>query len=156
MSLESAPSETHGQWNWYKQAMRNPSNWLKLFKGKVSISHILGTAWKKLSLILDAKTRNLKPGTVSETLTRDQIKNLSADLCELTDNNTHLTFLLATNEPGYDILMTGAARSVKKLIAQHKISMTMIENADHTFSKYKPRCEVSNLFIQHLRSRYQQ
>ena len=62
--------------------------------------------------------------------------------------------MLATSDPGYDILMTSAGKTARKLIKSGNIDIHMIEDADHTFSKYQPRCDAINVIVKHIAGRY--
>ncbi len=139
-------------WNWYKKALTSPDSWTKLFKGKIDYKSLLRAIKNRLKVKLMYKLRS---GSQHRKINIDKHRlQLGFDLVKITNNNTHIQFILSRSDPGYDILMTNAGKIVKKLKKEKKINISFIEDADHTFSKYKPRCDVINTVIQLFNDRY--
>ena len=153
MSLDASPAINYSQWNWYKSAVKNPDSWLKLVKGRIELSELFKTIARRLKIIfqLNMKKLSYTINTDDDTVSR---QDLNRDLMDITNNKRYLSFFLARNDPGYDILLTNAKGTVKKLLKKEKISIDFIENADHTFSKQKPRCELIDLIVNKLSKKY--
>jgi len=156
MALEGTSIENFGYWNWYKKAVKEQGSWKKLVGGKANYSELVNTIKGRIKIVVLAKTRSLrvKFATRNETLSELAEGNLDLDLKKLASNNTYLSFVLARSDPGYDILMTDAGKTTRALLSDEKIGLFMIDNTDHTFSKYKPRCNVVGTVVNHIAARY--
>ncbi len=155
MSFENSTSGNVSAWNWYKQAMLEPESWKKLFGGNVNYKQI----FKTISTRIILKVKPITKRIFSSNSTRNEVnskkeKDLDKDLMKITENNTHLTFVLSKSDPGYDLLMTSAGSTARKLCKQKKLDIIIIKNADHTFSKFKPRKDAIISYIEHIKQRY--
>lgn len=146
MEFDTSPTKNFGYWNWYKKAIQDPGSWLKFFRGGADYATLFDTIKNRIKIVVKAKLNSLYPHD-------DAPNDLNIDLIKLSDK-THLSFVLSRSDPGYDILMTSAGKVAKKLIKEGMIDIHFIEDADHTFSKYKPRCDVVNVVVRHISSRY--
>ena len=156
MELEETPAKNFGYWNWYKKAAKDPESWKKLMQGRSNYRELINTIKNRVKVVFSGKTRSLRVshywanGKTPE-LAEDE---LNSDLMKLASNNTQLSFVLAKSDPGYDILMTSAGKTAHTLLDSGKMKIYMIENTDHTFSKYKSRCHVINTIASHMVARY--
>ena len=166
MTVEDSPLTTYSNWNWYKQALRNSESWKKLFSGKIDFKLLLGTVTERIRLIVSSKLAAWKNESGKDKQDENDkgpddasdskliYKNLHKNLKSIAELDRHLSFILAKKDPGYDIMKLGAGKLVKKLRRKKKISLHFIENADHTFSKYKPRCAALTEMVEHIHKRY--
>ncbi len=152
MSFDTAPSKNFGAWNWYRKALMNPNSWKKLLSGKVEYGYLAKTVYERAKIKISSKTKGMRDKLSSSTEEKKQ--DLDRDLNSIAQNGTHLTFLLAKSDPGYDLLMTSGGRTAKRLIGKNKLSIYMVDGADHTFSKFKPRREAIKCFLKHINERY--
>lgn len=153
MSFETTPARNFSAWNWYRQALTSSESWKKLFSGKVEYGYLFRTIYDRIKIKLLSRTKNIRTKIIPKNT--DIAKNdLDADLLKITENNTQLTFLLSKNDPGYDLLMTSAGSTAKKLIKKKKIKLFFIDKADHTFSKFNPRREAIKTLVTHLKDDY--
>jgi len=153
MTEDNSPTKDFSVWNWYRKALANPTSWIKLLKGQVDCKNLFQAVKSRARIKFASKlSRITKNPKVTSTNKHQQ--QLSLDLSKITDNNTHIQFILSRNDPGYDILMTNAGKVMKKAQKDNKINIAFIENADHTFSKYKPRCDVISKLMQLFQNRY--
>lgn len=141
-SEQNSPTKDFRVWSWYKEALTSRESWLKLIRGKIEFGFLFAAIKNRLISKLKLSAANK-----SDT----HRLRLAGDLKTITDNNTHIHFLLSRSDPGYDILMSNAAKTVKKLKKLKRIDFQFVENADHTFSKYKPRRDAINNIIQYLK-----
>lgn len=153
MSVHNSPTKEFSKWNWYKEALTRKDSWKKLLQGKVNYKSLLQAIINRIQIKVLSKFSRITPNSTVKDVDRHRHK-LGADLTKITSNNTHIQFILARSDPGYDILMTNAGKVVKQCRKENTIHLNFIENADHTFSKYKPRCEVINEVKQLFMSRY--
>jgi pimeloyl-ACP methyl ester carboxylesterase len=80
--------------------------------------------------------------------------DLSADLARVAARRRKLTMFLAENEPGYDLMLHHAKKVTSQLLATGDLRISQIAGADHTFSRRRPRRELIEAVVEHLRSRY--
>lgn len=150
---ESSKSENFNLWGWYKKAIIRPGSWIKLLKGKINIREFSTMLIMRGRIVLKIKAKHMSQFALGANENRHYM-DLDWDLDKIANNNTHILFVLSRNDPGYDILMTTAGKTAKKLTKQGSLTLKFIENADHTFSKYQPRCDVINAIKSDLISRY--
>ncbi len=156
MALEGTSIENFGYWNWYRKAARDMESWKKLLRGRANYSTLVKTIRNRVRVVVSAKTRRIrrKGYARSKSLSEVAEGDLSQDLAKITSNSRHLTFVLASSDPGYDILMTDGGKMARRLLTSGKMSLYMIEDSDHTFSKYKPRSHAINTIVNHIVNRY--
>lgn len=144
MSLESSPTKNFSHWNWYMSAIKSPASWMKMFKGKISFATLTKTLVNRIKIIISSKISAVKLDNFIINNGKEDVRkqNLAANLKDIVNNKTHISFVLSRSDPGYDILMMGAGRVVKKIIRKGAVNIEFIENADHTFSKLGPRCDL--------------
>jgi len=65
-----------------------------------------------------------------------------------------LTFVIASKDPGEEILRSNAKSITKKLIKMGNIKLYRVENADHTFSSFNCRTRFKQILVKHLKSEY--
>ncbi len=148
----ASPTKNFGSWNWYKQAIKDPKSWLKLVRGGADYTVLYDTIKNRIKIVFTAKINSLKSHS-SNPASNNTLNDLNIDLMKIS-NSTYLSFVLARSDPGYDILMTSAGKTAKKLIKAGKIDVYLIDDADHTFSKYQPRGDVINTMVKHIVYRY--
>ena len=149
MTVDTSPTQSFGIWNWYKQAVTSKKSWVKLFKGQIDYKSLFAAIKNRIKIKYFSKLHSTK--TNKSTANFDQHKDqLATDLSKIAENGSHLQFILSRSDPGYDILMTNAARSVKKLQNKNKLDINFIESADHTFSKYIPRQDLLTTIKSHF------
>lgn len=136
-SKENSPTKDLRIWGWYKKAFTTRKSWLKLIKGEIKYKDLIRAINNRLATKLKSK---------SDT---HQLQ-LASDLKKIANKNTRMHFILSKSDPGFDILMTNARKTVKALQKKGGIDIQFIENADHTFSKYKPRRDIITKLTQHL------
>jgi len=152
MEFEKSPVKNFGYWNWYKQAIKKPKSWKKLLRGGADYTALVDTVLNRIKIVFSVKTGGLR--RVVSGGQAPVAGDLNKDLMTIASSGRHLSFILAKSDPGYDVLMTSAGKTARKLMKDSRINIIMIEGADHTFSKYKPRCDVVNVIVKHIAARY--
>ena len=121
----------------YKKAARNPDSWRKLIRGKVNVLHLFRVALSHFGALgksyYDALREVLRPDTGTQ---------LSQDLRRLFAMRRMFTMIIADGDPGHDILITGARRTVSNAQRAGKIRLEVISPADHTFTQSSARKEL--------------
>lgn len=150
ITAENSPTKNFSIWNWYKQAFTSKKSWIKLFKGKIDFKSLVMAIRDRIEIKYISKIKHNKFKNSTMVHINKHRAKLSTDLIKISENGCHLQFVFSRSDPGLDILMTNAARTVKKLQKKHQLGISFIENADHTFSKYKPRKEMINTLLEHF------
>lgn len=155
MTADSSLAKNFSAWNWYKQAVVNPSSWRKIFSGKANYTYLFNTLRSrmllKMSLFVKKKSKSNKATTEHGQLNTTVSGNLGYDMESIITKDIRVSFLFASSDPGYDLLMTLGGKTVKKYVEENKISIEFIENADHTFSKFGPRKEAIIKIVEHFK-----
>ena len=138
-SEDNSPTKEFRIWNWYKKAITSQHSWKKLLKGQIDFKGLIAAIKNRLQTKLTSKYK-YQSSTVKNRNKHKQ--QLASDLSSIAAKGTTIQFLLSRNDPGYDILITHAGRTVKKLQKRNLLNINFIENADHTFSKYIPRSDL--------------
>jgi hypothetical protein len=121
----------------YKSSMRDSGRWLKLLRGGVNLRRPVEVALAQLTVLARSYYEVLW-----ETLWPERGPRLARDLRKLFALGRHVTFIIAEGDPGRDILMANARRTVSAALRSGQMSLESIAGADHTFSQSGPRAEM--------------
>lgn len=150
MTIDDSPAVTYANWYAYKQSLKDPARWLKLLRGRVSLKNLVVTMWDRLSLLVTARLETFTASAVTDSENKAG-KNLDRNLENLAQRNIQISFLLARDDAGYDVLMSMAGKTARKLQKKARLSLQFVEKADHTFSRYHPRCQAINKVLEHFK-----
>jgi len=148
MTAETSTAKDFRDWNWYSQAILSSESWKKLFSGQANYSNLINTLYQRVRLKLRLSF-GFAPSSNEKKKNSKTRNDLGRDL-ELVSKSSQLTFLLSSLDPGYDLLTTLGGSKVKRLIRDKKLIMLFVAHADHTFSKFEPRCSAIKLTIEHF------
>jgi aspartate racemase len=151
------PNRHYRHWGHYIRSIHKWEQWAKLIQGSVEpkkIKEIFQAIVERIQLIFYLKTRAIQKKYQSSDQSLNDIDNLGSDLHKLADMERHLTCVCSSNDSSYQFLITHAKSSVKKMIAKQKLSIELIENADHTFSSQTSQHEFIERVTRHLIKRY--
>ena len=150
MTVDTSPTQSFSIWNWYKQAVTSKESWVKLFKGEIDYKSLFMAITDRIKTKYFSRIHSKK---INKSIANfNQHKELlSTDLIKITENGSYMQFILSRSDPGYDILMTNAGKSVKTLQKKEKLDINFIEHADHTFSKYIPRQDLLATIKSHFK-----
>ncbi len=126
------------------RSLRDPKKWLQLIQGK--------TDMKGLMRVLAARGKRrikLQFRTLARTMGRPVAQDLAADLQAVTQSGVSLHFVFARGDPGQIILREEAGAVGERLQRDKKISVTVIDNADHTFTAASARLRLTQA-LHHL------
>jgi len=150
MTVDTSPTQSFSIWNWYKQAITSKESWVKLFKGKIDYKSLFAAITNRIKTKYFSKKHSNKTNQSAENCNQHK-GQLATDLTAISENGSHLQFILSRSDPGYDILMTNAGGIVKTLLKKNKLDINFIERADHTFSKYIPRQDLLTRIKSHFK-----
>lgn len=123
--------------SYYKKSARNPGSWRKLLQGKVNVANLARVAVSHFGILGKSYYNVLR-----ETLRHESGSQLSRDLKKLIAMNRKITVFVAVGDPGRDILIMGARRTVSNAQKAKQIRLVMIGDADHTFTRSTARKEL--------------
>jgi hypothetical protein len=63
---------------------------------------------------------------------------------------TDLQFVFAENDPGLELLRDQGGAMVQRLCARHRMSIKLIDGADHTFTDLAARVTLLNWIVEYL------
>lgn len=149
MSLETPVSQvTSREANYYRDALRSPASWLRLFRGETSIPYLVRFVGRRIS-------QRAAPA-MWRVLRRLRIRPpspLERDLLRLHARGQHIHFVFSSTDPGSELLHDQAGLTVDRLTLAGSLSTSTISGADHTFSSTEHRhraiCEVCQ-FVGHM------
>lgn len=125
----------------YRQSMRTWSSWKKLLTGKVNVLAVARTVAGR-----GVRAARSWIGAVRHALgvDRQDADNLRRDLERLVERGVKMSFFFAESDPGFDLLMLEAGNVVRRLERSGRLSIEIIEGADHTFTPFPPRRELAD------------
>jgi pimeloyl-ACP methyl ester carboxylesterase len=157
MSLEASPQANWSTWLLYLQAATDLGNWKKLLGGKsrLGVLGTLGNVARRLGLLRQPHQAG-KPFAAAPAgcYGHPAKENLTQDLQRAAAAGRHLTMFFAATDPGYFLLRCQAGRTARRLQQAGDLTLSLIPDADHTFSVEEGRRRVIASIAAHLRSRY--
>lgn len=123
---------------YYRGAVRDLDKWKKLFSGKADTGYVI----KHLISRVVGAIKNFEKQYLSLSKTP-----LSLDLETIKKKGIKIDFLFAANDPGFDLVKDGAPKALRKGLKDNWLSVSLIENADHTFSRKAQRDEMIDKFL---------
>lgn len=126
-------------------AVDDPSKWSKLMKGEYDVHQLVSFAARA------AWTRST--ATVVHVLDRFRLvppRALDRELLRCVEAGRRVDFVCARYDRGYGLLRSSAGRITRRLERAGVISMSVVEGADHSFSKRAWRAELARLIIECL------
>ncbi|MCW8879488.1 MAG: alpha/beta hydrolase [Kangiellaceae bacterium] len=133
----------------YRKSLLDPSKWKQLFSKRGNLGYIfkfvIRLLWKKLASLFFSVARIF--GIAQQT-------QLSKDLNQYRNSDTHISFFIASKDPGKKILMDNAKSTVNSMIKAEQLFLYDIENADHTFSNFQCRSRFIQKFVKHILNKY--
>lgn len=137
LSLDTTTSNHYEDVAAYQRSMRDPARWKKLFTGAVDVkrlARVVATQAQKMAGGRWAELRELvRPGSASP---------LSRDLRTIVERKRRIHVILSDGEPAQALLMTEAARTVKRALRSGAMTMERVRGGDHTFSRFAARSEL--------------
>ena len=132
----------------HREAIYSLQTWLKLIRGGISVTRLTqivkqsaatasANAYRKIAWSLGIKLED----------------DLPSELTHAAKRGIKLHFVFADADPGLKLLRSYGGKRVTQLIKQGQLDITIIANADHTFTHAEPRqrmINAVNAIIDHL------
>lgn len=118
----------------HRRALWQPATWLKLLKGGISPRRLMQIAQESGKWAANKAYR-----TVARPL-RLRIKDdLAYELTHIALRSIPMYFVFSDTDPGLAMLQALGGQAVKHLQAQRALDISLIAQADHTFTNHAPR-----------------
>jgi alpha-beta hydrolase superfamily lysophospholipase len=140
MSLDDAPTLPAGHWRRYASYLGSVHGWSKLQRVDLTV------LWRVVRALGRSRTSSSRSSAPDN--------RLAGDLERVTSQGKALTFVFSRYDPGYDLLLSGAGRAVRRLARSGQIRLWLIDGANHTFDRRQPRAEMIASITSHLSRRY--
>lgn len=124
----------------YRSSARDWRRWLKLLTGKVDYRFIFSMVVTQLAGRVRALYRHIR-----ERFQREPATELGRQLKQLLLNGRSLTFVIASGDPGYELLLRDGGFYVRQLMKKHRIVIKFVPDADHTFSRLNARLHATDI-----------
>jgi alpha/beta superfamily hydrolase len=131
MSLDTPDTvRTMREARYYSRALRDVASWRRLVGGRSDIGYILGFIGRRLGQLLGQAGRRIgaRLGLVGSS-------SLAQDLDALHARGRRIRFVFSSEDPGYEILQSQARSEVERLTKAGSLGVTLVPDADHTFSR---------------------
>ncbi|HEY4262246.1 MAG TPA: alpha/beta fold hydrolase [Schlesneria sp.] len=155
MSLETAPTKELIRAHYYLSSALQPAKWFKLLSGRshIGVRGALRMVAQRVGLIRSRRTSKVAKVTENTDPSHPTTQDLSGDLKRVVTSGRQLSMFFSTTDPGYSILLGQARRQAKRMLRHQQLSVTFIDNADHTFSRHAARQRLIDSLYQHLQRR---
>lgn len=127
------------------RSLTDPARWLKLLRGQVNVSLILRAIGRRLTQRLSLVGRQLAR-VVGWPLKNDLHHALRQTVAR--GLAVHLVF--AKGEPGLTMLQEQAGGAVARLSSQQALKLTVMEQADHTFTQSEAQRRLFDIVDQRI------
>lgn len=147
MSLD-APLPDHkvaSEMERYKSIAWSAGPWLKLLRGQINVFGLLGRLGRGLALRGSHRARDL-----ARTLKLPVRADLTDDLESVAGRKARLQFIFSQGDPGQGLLKTQAGKAMLRLQRSGALGISVIANADHTFSPWAARLELIELLVRQM------
>jgi alpha/beta superfamily hydrolase/pimeloyl-ACP methyl ester carboxylesterase len=144
MSLDYSPADYYFEWNSYQESMWHKDRWIKLIKNPKRLIETIGNTFNvvfiKISSLFTPFINQIK-----RWMGAKDIEDLAWDLNAVVKKNVKVKFIFADTDPGYQLLVEGAGKTVHKLVNGKKIKIDFIPKANHNFSSHLGRTRLLSI-----------
>jgi len=145
MSLEYPDFQITSESNRYARNSRSLSSWLKLLRGQVDLRAAAGVLWKRLQVRAKNSLRDVA------RLAGFSLKDdLASELRRIAGQGTVIYFVFSASDPGHSMLLEQGGRIVGKAVRGGKMLISIVQEADHTFTSHWKRDELFALLADYL------
>jgi alpha-beta hydrolase superfamily lysophospholipase len=154
MTIDDSPTREDQIADYYWRSAVKPGKWLKLLSGqsKIGFAGAFAQFWRRWQQQPHAQgpAAALADGPAGHPRRDD----LPADLTRLALRDRPLTCFFSSADPGFHIMNVRAKNKMQELQKSGQLSLTFIEDADHTFSFRGPRTRLIDAICDQLSRRY--
>jgi len=132
----------------YRKRMKDPNRWLRVLRGEADVARAVRVALTHARTTVSSRLKSL-----AQLVGLGEEPRLSRDLKRLL-RARHVTMYFSEGEPGRDILMHEAKRTVRRATKAGRLDLELIPGADHTFSHWTARRDFTQRLLDHFARRY--
>jgi alpha-beta hydrolase superfamily lysophospholipase len=118
----------------YGRKLLSMEPWKKLLRGQMNLKYVVSVLWRRVQGVIQPHALEF-----ARIIGMQLADDLAAELKHATTNAGTLKFVFSVGEPGHELLRKQSGRTLQRLIDAHKISVTPVSNADHTFTRLESR-----------------
>jgi alpha-beta hydrolase superfamily lysophospholipase len=133
----------------YKGTMRRLDSWKKLLRGQVNLVYLGGVVFSHLRKQVASRV-----SAINEIFFPSRGPLLSRQLRQLFAAKRHVTLIVSSGDPGWDMLQDGARQTAQRAIRNGDLALEFIDDADHTFSREAARRRVVAAIGRRLSDRF--
>jgi hypothetical protein len=119
-----------------KYALFNFTSWCRLMTGRASYRKLFLALWFEIKRRFTIR-RNIS----------DETTPFQASLRRLANRGVQITFLCSEGDPRLEDLRAAGGNELRRLRAEHKISLEIIRRSDHTFSSLQDQNQLMSVLI---------
>jgi alpha-beta hydrolase superfamily lysophospholipase len=131
-----------------KKSLGDPQRWLKLLKGQVNVSVIGLAVLRRLRQMAALGTRAL-----ARELGWSLAHDLHTQLIQTSRRGIHMHLVFAAGEAGLTMVQSHAPKAIKRLQGSGHLQLSVIRNADHTFTQSDAQHRLFQVVDASLQSR---
>ena len=133
----------------YKGTMRRLDSWKKLLRGQVNLVYLGGVVFSHLRKQVASRV-----SAANEFFFPSRGPLLSRQLRQLFAARRHVSLIVSSGDPGWDMLQDGARQAARRALKSGDLSLDFIDEADHTFSREAARQRVVVAISRRLNERF--
>jgi pimeloyl-ACP methyl ester carboxylesterase len=145
MPLDFADFQVISETSRYRRTALEPAAWLKLLRGRVDV-RVAGKIFiKRLGVLISNACRE-----GARILHIPLREDLASELRRVARQNIDLFFVFSSSDPGLSMLREQGGRAVTQLSRKDALRIAVIQGADHTFTSYWNRNELTGVLLAHF------
>ncbi|HTU66752.1 MAG TPA: alpha/beta hydrolase [Steroidobacteraceae bacterium] len=127
---------------YYRKNAFSGAIWRKLLRGEVNVLNVAQIVLSRAAVTLRHATRD-----VAKFLNLKVSDDLGRELETVAGRGTNMLFVFADHEPGIELLRLQGGSAVGKLRDARKLDLQIIPNADHTFTAWAARQQLTSYLV---------
>jgi dienelactone hydrolase len=131
-----------------KRSLGDPSRWLKLIKGQVDVRTIGLAVWRRMQQRAVMRLR-----TMARELGWSLAHDLHTQLIQAARREVHMHLVFAAGEAGLTMVREHAPKALQQLSGSGHLQLSVISNADHTFTQSEAQLRLFQVVDAGLQSR---
>lgn len=131
---------------YYQQSLYSIEKWKKLFSGQANISYVAQFIIRRILKLAQEKAFDIW------SLITGEKSKLANDLFRIHKQNTAISFIFSSTDPGLAIVKSEANRTLKQGLKDRWISLDIIDNADHTLSSNQAKNKLIKILNRHYKT----
>lgn len=128
-----------------KTSLLDPERWLKLIKGQVNVSIIVRALMRRVQQRLTLKWR-----AAARRLIGSLSNDLHTELVQASRRGVRMHLVFSAGESGLTMVREHAPVALDKLSGQGRLQLSVIHNADHTFTASEAQQRLFQVVDAHL------